>query len=112
MPVTTSERIRAVARAMTEPERLQRFREIQEFAAQSGGILLDSDLTTELVILGSLLDIKVEWERVELPVYGKPPEAPRSAQDKKDKGKQWETQRTAQTPSETQAQGSIFGGTS
>jgi hypothetical protein len=104
---TTSERIRAVARAMTEPERLQRFREIQEFAAQSGGILLDSDLTTELVILGSLLGIHVEWERVELPVYGKPSqEAAKAAPDKKGKTKQWEAQQT------TPDQASMFTGKS
>ena len=106
MPVTTSERIRAVARALTEPERLQRFREIQGIAAESGGILLDSDLTTELVILGSLLCIHVEWERIELPVFGKSSEqTAKAAPDKKGTAKQWEAQQ------ETPAQARIFDGT-
>lgn len=107
MPVTTSERIRAVARALTEPERLQRFREIQGIAAESGGILLDSDLTTELVILGSLLGIRVEWERIELPVFGKSSEqAAKAAPDKKGKAKQWEAKQM------TSDQASMFSGTS
>jgi hypothetical protein len=80
MKTTTHDRIRAAALALTEPQRRRRFEEIAGIAAQSGGILLDSSLTAELVVLGELLGVTVKWQRVELPVYGRPEDrhAPRA----------------------------------
>ena len=84
MTITTTDRIRAVALAQTPKERRARFYEVVEIAAQTGGILLDSDLTTELVILGELLGIAVEWARVELPIFSKPDKCEESASGKKE----------------------------
>ena len=103
MTVTTTDRIRAVCLAQTAKERKERFYEIVRIAAETGGILLDSDLTTELVILGELLGITVEWERVQLPVFGKPTKDaagdPRSGKKAKEI-EQWKSTNQA----------SIFGG--
>lgn len=64
--LTTSDRLRAVCKAMTDNERFRRFQELKQVAADQGGILLDPDQTLELVALGDLLGVEVIVERVEL----------------------------------------------
>ena len=69
--MTAEERIRAVAAALTAEERAARFGELRQMVAQTGGVLLDSDLTLELLALAEHLGVRVEWRRVELPSYAK-----------------------------------------
>lgn len=87
--MSSTDRIRAVAHALTPEERVKRFRELREVVANQGGILLDPDQTAELVALGELLGVKVEWVRVELsaPAKDEQPTEPKKGRDER-----WKTQ--------------------
>ena len=78
----SSDRIHAIAQAMTPSERLDRFGKLKEVVARQGGILLDSDQTEELVTLGRLLGVRVEYVRVDLPT-GATPAPPKQMQAQK-----------------------------
>ena len=71
MPMATTEsRIRATAAAMTPQERARRFAHLRCAVSEQGGILLDENMTLELVCLAHLLGIDVQVERVDLPSFG------------------------------------------
>ena len=73
--MSSADRIRAVAHALTPDERRRRFEELKEVVVRQGGILLDPE-TEELVALGELLGARVEYVRVDLPTGMTPPAPP------------------------------------